>query len=79
MPLLFSYGPLQQEAVQLATVGRRLNGHRNKLVGFVPSLVKIEDAALAERLGRTHHADAALVGDRKSRVPGMAFEVAGLR
>lgn len=34
MPWLFSYGTLQQEAVQLSTVGRRLAGQADELVGF---------------------------------------------
>ena len=55
MPLLFSYGTLQQEDVQLATLGRRLDGHPDELVGFEPSLVRIEDPGIAARLGKTHH------------------------
>lgn len=31
MPLLFSYGNLQQGDIQLATYGRRLDGHRDAL------------------------------------------------
>ena len=43
MPLLFSYGTLQQEAVQLSTFGRLLHGHPDQLVGFEQSLLKIDD------------------------------------
>ena len=75
MPLLFSYGTLQQEAVQLATFGRLLTGHRDELVGFEESLLKIEDPAFVAASGKAHHAIVKFNGSRDSRVPGMAFEV----
>lgn len=34
MELLFSYGTLQQKAVQLATFGRELSGTKEVLVGY---------------------------------------------
>jgi hypothetical protein len=34
MPLLFSYGTLQQEDVQWSTFGRLLEGQRDELPGF---------------------------------------------
>ena len=34
MPLLFSYGTLQQPDVQLSTFGRLLQGRRDELPGF---------------------------------------------
>ena len=75
MPLLFSYGTLQQEDVQLATFGRRLTGQRDELVGCVPALVKIEDPQVAAATGRTHHANVAFTGDEASRVAGTAYEI----
>ena len=75
MPLLFSYGTLQLDDIQLSTFGRLLAGQRDELIGFEPALVKIEDPAVAARLGKTHHNDVAFNGDEGSRVPGMAFEV----
>ena len=62
MSLLFSYGTLQQENVQLLTFGRRLNGQRDDLVGFEQSSV-------------THHANVTFNGRDDSRVPGMVFEI----
>ena len=41
MPLLFSYGTLQQENVQLSTFGRLLQGQRDELLEFERSLVRI--------------------------------------
>ena len=75
MPLLFSYGTLQQEDVQLSTFGRRLQGTRDELVGFEPSVVPIEDPELAAAAGMTHHVTAAFTGRPESRMGGMAFEV----
>jgi hypothetical protein len=75
MPLLFSYGTLQQEEVQLSTLGRRLRGESDELVGFEPSLVRIEDPKVAAALGKAHHANATFNGSEGSRVPGMVFEL----
>jgi gamma-glutamylcyclotransferase (GGCT)/AIG2-like uncharacterized protein YtfP len=75
MPLLFSYGTLQQEKVQLSTFGRRLNGQRDELAGFEPSSVRIEDPQVVATIGKTHHANVKFSGDEDSRVPGMVFEI----
>jgi len=75
MPLLFSYGTLQDEKVQLSTFGRRLHGQRDELPGFVPSLVKIENAQLAAKIGMTHHANVTFNGRKDSRVSGTVFEI----
>ena len=75
MPLLFSYGTLQQEEVQLSTFGRRLHGERDELPRFEPSLVKIEDPHVMATTGRTHHANVTFNGNEESRVPGTVFEV----
>ena len=75
MPLLFSYGTLQEEGVQRSTFGRRLDGHRDALPRFEPARVTIEDPAVAAALGRTHHANVTFNGNEDSRVPGTAFEV----
>lgn len=75
MPLIFSYGSLQEEEVQLATFGRRLDEQRDELVGCEPTLVTIDDPRVAARLGRTHHDNVEFNGNKTSRVPGMAFEI----
>jgi gamma-glutamylcyclotransferase (GGCT)/AIG2-like uncharacterized protein YtfP len=62
MALLFSYGTLQQEDVQLATFGRRLDGEREELPRFEPS-----------RVGP--HANALFNGREESRVAGTVFEI----
>lgn len=75
MPLLFSYGSLQQEEVQLATFGRKLAGEFDLLTGYEPALVRITDPAVAERLKKTHHDNIKSTGDDWSNVQGMAFEM----
>ena len=75
MPLLFSYGTLQKEEVQLSTLGRRLVGAEDELPGFEPAQVKIEDPKEAAMAGTSHHANARFSGNPGSRVHGMAFEV----
>jgi hypothetical protein len=75
MPLLFSYGTLQREDVQLTTFGRRLDGQIDELIGFEPSSVRIDDPDLIATLGKSHHANVTFTGSEESRVPGMVFEV----
>ena len=75
MPLLFSYGTLQQDDVQLATFGRRLSGQQDALPKFEPSLVKIEDPRVVASLGRTHHDNVTFNGNSNSRVTGTVFEI----
>ena len=65
MPLLFSYGSLQEEEVQRSTLGRRLDGQRDELLQFEKSRDKIAGV----------YANVKFTGDGESRVPGMVFEV----
>ena len=75
MPLLFSYGTLQQAQVQRATFGRLLQGTADALVGFEQALVRIEDQAVAASSGKTHHPIVRFSGKDSSRVPGTVFEI----
>jgi gamma-glutamylcyclotransferase (GGCT)/AIG2-like uncharacterized protein YtfP len=75
MPVIFSYGSLQQADVQLSTFGRLLDGRRDELPGFEQTTVKIEDPKVVAALGKTHHANATFTGRDANRVPGMAFEI----
>ena len=61
--------------MQLSTFGRALVGSPDELVGWQPSLVLITDAAVAARLGRTHHANVVQTGLDEDRVSGTAFDV----
>jgi hypothetical protein len=75
MPLLFSYGTLQQESVQLSTFGRVLRGYPDALVGFELSTMKIEDPAFVATSGKSQHAIVTFTGKDDSQVIGMVFEV----
>jgi hypothetical protein len=75
MPLVFSYGTLQEAGVQLSTFGRLLQGWPDELPGFEQSLVRIKDLRLAASVGRTHHANVMFNGSSESRVLGTVFEI----
>ena len=75
MPLLFSYGTLQQEGVQRSTFGRRLKGEADALVGYAQTMVKIEDADVVAKSGKTHHPIVAHSGRDGDRVSGTVFEI----
>jgi hypothetical protein len=75
MPLLFSYGTLQQEAVQMSTFGRMLQGQPDELIGFEASLLRIDDPEFVAKSGKADHAIVRFNGRRDSRVRGMVFEV----
>jgi hypothetical protein len=75
MPLLFSYGTLQQTNVQLVTFGRLLQGEHDQLPGFELSLVRIEDPKVVSTSGKTHHANVTPNGNSNSRVSGTVFEI----
>ena len=75
MPLLFSYGTLQQDEVQVATFGRLLHGQRDELVGFEQSVLSISDPYVVETSGKTEHLIVSFTGDDQNRVSGMVFEI----
>jgi len=52
---LFSYGTLQQEGVQLATFGRKLEGRPDQLNGYKLGLLEIDDPEVVATSGKTHH------------------------
>lgn len=75
MPLLFSYGTLQQESVQLSTFGRLLLGSKDELPGFEKSSVRIEDDQVVAQSGMTHYANVKFNGNNDCRVSGTRFEI----
>ncbi|HJV28334.1 MAG TPA: gamma-glutamylcyclotransferase family protein [Aromatoleum sp.] len=78
MPLLFSYGTLQQENVQRATFGRLLAGRSAELLGYSVSMIAIDDPEVVRTSGKTHHPIVRFTGVRDDRVPGTVFEVTQL-
>src|SRR5262245_43304723 len=75
MPLLFSYGTLQQENIQQQTFGRLLQGQPDALPGYELSSVKIRDPQVAAAMGMTHFANAIPSANPNSQIPGTLFEI----
>lgn len=73
--LVFSYGTLQQLAVQLSTFGRALHGTADELIGFRQSMLQITDADVLQTSGKTHHPIVRPTGVAADRVAGTVFEI----
>jgi gamma-glutamylcyclotransferase (GGCT)/AIG2-like uncharacterized protein YtfP len=72
--LLFSYGTLQQDGVQMASFGRLLNGKRDALPGWRQAMVEITDPDVLARSGKTHH-PIVMLGRKDDAVEGTVFEI----
>lgn len=72
---LFAYGTLQSDVVQLATFGRKLDGHADLLHGFRLDLTEVSDASVVKTSGRTHHPIIWHTGVSDDRVEGTVFAV----
>ncbi len=75
MPLLFSYGTLQESTVQLSTFGKLLQGGRDELPGYEKSLVRIENPQEIASSGLTHHVNVIFNGRNDTCVSGILFEI----
>jgi len=75
MALLFSYGTLQQQNVQLSTFGRLVPGQQDALVGCECHLVKIQDPQVVATSSKTHHPSVRFSGRPDGRVDGAVVEV----
>ena len=73
--LLFSYGTLQQDNVQLATFGRLLEGRPDVLPGFALSPVRITDLHVIATSGKDVHTIARRTGNPADLIPGTVFEI----
>jgi hypothetical protein len=74
---LFSYGTLQQENVQLATFGRRLEGVADALPGYASFLVEITDPQVLATSGERFHPIVRETGNPADGVPGTVFTITG--
>jgi hypothetical protein len=74
MPLLFSYGTLQDEPVQRTTFGRKLEGARDQLPGFEMMPLTLDDPAVVAATGTASHKNASYKGDGAA-ISGTVFEV----
>jgi gamma-glutamylcyclotransferase (GGCT)/AIG2-like uncharacterized protein YtfP len=75
MPLLFSYGTLQQDGVQIATFGRLLEGRLDQLAGYAQEMIAIGDPDVVAKSGKTHHPIVVHTGRSDDRVAGAVFDV----
>ncbi len=71
--LLFSYGTLQDSAVQLETFGRELEGYVDQLLNYKLDLVKINNAQVVALSGKTYHQIA--VPNLGSSISGKVFKI----
>jgi gamma-glutamylcyclotransferase (GGCT)/AIG2-like uncharacterized protein YtfP len=72
---LFSYGTLQDRAVQLSTFGRELKGRLDSLPGYKQNLVEITDPAVLAASGKSHHPIVQESGDLSDEIAGTVFEI----
>src|SRR3954466_1437003 len=75
MSLLFSYGTLQDPAVQLELFGRRLVGTSDELVGFRHTAFLVTDPQFAARSGSETHSMARFTGRDDDRIRGTALQL----
>jgi hypothetical protein len=72
---LFSYGTLQQPAVQLATFGRLLVGRPDALPGFALAPLTITDPAVVALSGAAIHTIARRTGNQTDLILGVVFDI----
>ena len=75
MPLLFSYGTLQQPQVQRANYGRLLEGTPDALPAYRLDPVAIDDPEVVRLSGKAVHMIARFTGRPEDRVAGTCFEI----
>lgn len=73
--LLFSYGTLQQESVQLSSFGRLLDGHDDAMPGYSQTMLEITDPEVIRTSGKRFHPVAPPSDDPADSVPGKVFTV----
>jgi len=73
--LLFSYGTLQDKAVQLANFGRELTGRQDAMTGYVLNWVDITDPEVVKTSGKAKHPIVHASYDPKDEVCGMVFQI----
>lgn len=72
---LFSYGTLQDPAVQLATFGRRPSGQPDRLPGHRRELIRIDDPQVVATSGASHHPIVHPTGNPDDSVDGTVLQL----
>ena len=75
MPLLFSYGTLRDEQVQVELFGRTLVARNDELLGFREDVIRVADPDFARTSGKAEHAILRPTGALDDRIPGVALVV----
>ncbi len=75
MKLLFSYGTLQDTPVQIETFGRELAGEKDFLLGYKMQMVAIEDEAVVQLSGKSHHPIAIKSNNPDDQIPGVVLQI----
>ena len=75
MELLFSYGTLQLDAVQLANFGRRLTGFPDGLPGFIAAPIELDDPTTVALSGKTTFRIARHTGNPADTIAGTVYEL----
>lgn len=75
MNLLFSYGTLQLERVQIETYGRTLRGEEDELPGYRLEQLKIVDENVLKKSDQEFHPIAVPSDDSTDAVKGVIFEI----
>jgi len=73
--LLFSYGTLQQENVQLSSFGRRLEGTPDAMPGWRQGEIEITDPEVIRASGKRFHPIVEPSGDAADAVAGTVFRI----
>ena len=73
--LLFSYGTLQDKAVQLSNFGRELAGNADRMLGYAQSWVEITDPQVLATSGKSHHPIVRPSSNPEDSVSGMVFQI----
>ena len=73
--LLFAYGTLQSEVVQLSIFGRRLTGKEDALIGYRLEMIRIDDKHFATASGTAEHRNLEFTGNPSDSVAGTVFKL----
>lgn len=73
--LLFSYGTLQLESVQLESFGRLLQGEDDAMPGYRRTMVEITDPEVLRKSGERFHPIVSRSSDPADVVTGKVFQV----
>lgn len=73
--LLFSYGTLQLDSVQISSFGRRLEGEADAMTGWRKEMIEITDPDVLRQSGQRFHPMVLRSDSPTDEVPGMVFRV----